>query len=459
MALTPFPVGKCNIIHMRSAYFSLLLISATLGNALAQSAPTLDVATDHEFYASDVKNNIYLESRIDLPDLSGKDRPILVHNIAFVLDRSGSMLGPRVESLRKAVSLAIGSLSERDIVSVVVFGSEIETLVEAKRRDQLDGIDGLLAQVEPSGGSALYDALNQGAAQVRRYATPSTLNHVILVTDGPSTKGPREADDFTHLVEAFSREGIGLSTVGIGEDFEEDLLANLARIGNGQFRFADKPESLIEVVPAEVALLCTAIAKDATLTLELSSVCSQIEAIGWTKATITDTTATYNFPYLYAGQNPRILTSVTTEARRSSYKLGTVRLSWKDVADGKPHEITRPLEIQLESDGESTRTSFNPEVARSMADAIVRQEMLEAIKQIDKGDFQRALRPLRRARSELYNLNYRLDDPKIAVKIRDLEGYLANVQTRGMNQLDRKILRSGLFNKFGIPTAEDSSDH
>jgi Ca-activated chloride channel family protein len=279
------------------------------------------------------------------------------------------------------------------------------------------------------------------------------------VTDGPSTKGPREADDFTHLVEAFSREGIGLSTVGIGEDFEEDLLANLARIGNGQFRFAAKPESLVEVVPAEVARLCTAIAKDATLTVECTSNCSKIESIGWIPATTTETTATYHFNYLYAGQNPRILTSITTGARLSSYRLGMVKLSWKDTADGQPHEIAKPLEIHLESSEQAVRTSKDPVVARSVANAIVRQGMQDAIQQIDKGDFKRALRPMRSAREELYTLNYKLDDPQIAAKISELESYLADVKARGMNQLDRKILRSGLFNKFGVPTPEDSSDH
>jgi len=459
MTVTRFAVGKRKIVFMRSALIYLFLFAATLGSAFAQSSPALDVFTEHGFYTSNVPNKIYIESRIDLPDTAGKDRPALVHNIAFVLDRSGSMLGPRIESLRKAVSVAIGSLSDRDIVSIVVFGSEVETLVEAKRRDQLTDIDAVLAQIEPSGGSALYDALNQGAAQLRRYAAPSMLNHLILVTDGPSTKGPQEVDDFIHLTEAFAREGIGLSTVGIGEDFEEDLLASLARKGNGLFRFANKPEALVEVVPAEVARLCTVIAKDATLTVECTPDCSKIESVGWVPASITSSTATYHFFYLYTGQNPRILTAVSAQPRLSSYQLGTVRLSWQDPVDRKPHEIIKPLEIHLESDERAVSTSRDPEVARSLADAIARQGMQDAIKQIDKGELRRAVRPLRHVLSDLYNLNYRLDDPQIATKISAFESYLAEIKARGINQVDRKILRSGLFNKFGIPTSDDSPEN
>ena len=444
---------------MRLALFSIFLIATSLGCAQAQSSPSLTVATDHGYYLPDLENDVYVESRIDLPALGGASQPITQRNIAFVLDRSGSMLGPRIEALRKAVSLAISSLSDRDTVSVVVFGSEVETLIEAKRRDQLAGFDALLAQIEPSGGSDLYDALNQGAAQLRRYATPSTHNQLILVTDGPATKGPRETDDFLRLCESFARENINLCTVGIGEDFNEDQLASMARSGNGQFRFAAKPESLVDIIPSEVARPSSIVAMDAVLTVECPSGATKIESYGWTPATLTEKKATYSFPHLYAGQSVRILTAISARARMFSYRLGTIRLTWKDAVDGQAHEIVKPLEIRLEADREAIRTSKDPEVCRNMGDAIVRQGLQDAIQQIDKGDLKRAQRKLRDAREELYSLNDQLDDAQISAKITELEKYLAEVKARGLNQLDRKVLRSGLFNRFGIPTTEDGSSH
>jgi hypothetical protein len=80
--------------------------------------------------------------------------------------------------------------------------------------------------------------------------------------------------------------------------------------------------------------------------------------------------------------------------------------------------------------------------------------MQRSIELIDKGDFKRALRALRHAQDDAQSLNDDLEDPQAKARIGQLETYLAEVQARGLNQLDRKILRSGLFNKFETPTEE-----
>ena len=80
--------------------------------------------------------------------------------------------------------------------------------------------------------------------------------------------------------------------------------------------------------------------------------------------------------------------------------------------------------------------------------------MQSPIEQLDKGDIPRALRELRRGRDKARYMNSDLEDEAIASRIQVLEAYLSDVQARGLNQLDRKILRSGLRNQFEIPTEE-----
>ncbi len=315
-----------------------------------------------------------------------------------------------------------------------------------------------MARIEPAGGSALYDALNQGAAQLRRYAATAAVNHLVLITDGPATKGPRERDDFLRLAELFAREGITLSTIGLGDEFEEDLLAALARTGNGRFRYAAQPAKLAEALQAELAPLRTPVAQDVVLRVEFGDDTREVDAAGWERAVVEERTATFRFPQLFAGQDLSVLAGASLGPQRSFANIATVRLAWKDVATGATHEATRKLSAYFESNSWVVRKSINRGVLRTAVGAVISEGMQRAIEQLDKGDFRRALRELRRARDEARTMNDDLADEVIAAKIQVLETYLAEVQARGLNQLDRKILRSGLYNQFETPTAEDKTD-
>ena len=449
---------SCTIRPMRIA-ISLLLFPLLFGAATrAQSEGLrLEAASDRTIYSRSANMPAYVEAKILVPTPSGPDTGS-VRNIALVLDRSGSMAGEPIQALRQAVSLALGTLAERDVVSIVLFGSEVETVLAAQRRDELGDLDVLLAKIEPAGGAALYDALNQGAAQLRRYAATATISHLVLVTDGPATKGPRERADFLRLAELLAREGFTLSTIGLGEEFQEDLLADLARTANGRFRFAAQPGDLPASLQSELARLRTPLARNVELSIEFGYGCEEIETAGWVPAVVEDRTITYRFPAVFVGQDVGVLAGARFSAYRDSSSLASVRLRWMDVATGESHELSRRLTVYVEADTWASRKSVNCGVIRAAVGAVISEGIQRAIAQLDKGDLTRALRELRRTRDKAQAMNYNLDDKDVAARIRILEAYLAEVRARGLNQLDRKVLRSGLNHQFEVPTAEASDE-
>lgn len=459
-AMTHCTGHSCTLHPMRISIY-LLLVAGLAVSARAESAPALvlEAATDRTIYPSDRNSPIYVEAKILAPVLPGVT-DTSVRNIAFVFDRSGSMAGEPIQALRQALMSALGMLAERDIVSIVLFGSEAETVVPAQRRDQVVDLEATLARIEPAGGSALYDAINQGAAQLRRYAASATINHLVLVTDGPATKGPRERDDFTRLAELFAREGISLSTIGLGEEFEEDLMVAMARSGNGRFRYAAQPDDLSGALQTELALLRIPVAREVVLCIEYGHGSEEVETSGWEQAEIDGQTATYRFPYVFAGQEVGVLAGASTRVpwNAASSSVAVVRLRWKDVATGAAQEAVRKLNVYFDADTPASQKSIDRGVMRAAVNAVISEGMQRSIEQLDKGDFRRALRELRRTRDRARDMNYELEDGPIAAKIQVLEAYLTEVRARGLNQLDRKILRSGLHNQFDIPTAEPKAD-
>jgi len=440
--------------------------AAPLPAPAAAGAITLEAETDHQFYRDGVGSEIYVLARLrtaapapagDRADLA----PVVpVRNIAFILDRSGSMDGERMQALQAAVAAALDALSARDVVSVVLFGSEVETLIEAQRSDQARDRFARLSPIEAAGGAALYDGLSQGAAQVRRFAGATTVNELILVTDGAATKGPRERDDFVRLVETFVREGTHVSTIGLGDEFDEDLLAALARSGGGRFHFADVPARLQDAILREVAPAQAVVATDAVVTIEYKPGFDGIRAHGARVATVGKSTVTWRLPQLAAGQELSLLASGELDSFRASgvqRDLIRVRLRWTDPATGESRELAQSLTVRFSPESRDLADGYNIRVYRAAVAAMIGEGMQDAIEQLDRGDFRRALRELRRVRSQARDANYTSADPEIAAMIAQLDAYIAEVQARGMNVLDRKVLRSGLFNQFETPAADEDA--
>ncbi len=439
------------------AFFAIRLVAAASIELEAEAA--------QRFYREGADNEIFVEARISTATHSepgvtpaapaGTSTPsVPLRNIVFVLDRSGSMDGDRINALREAVAGALGTLGERDIVSIVLFGSEVETVLEAQRVEQARAALAALSPFEAVGGAALYEGLSQGAAQGRRFADAGSINQLILVTDGPSTKGPREREDFVRLVESFVRDGLTVSTIGLGDEFEEDVLAEIARAGSGRFRFATSPEELDEMVRAEVAPARAIVARDAILTIEFRPVCDRVAAYGAPAARVHRNTVTARYPRLLEGQSLSVVASGELSAFATigiQRDLVRARLRWTDPVSGEPRELSQGITIRFSLDSRDVVETFNLRVYQAAAAALATEGLQDAIEKLDSGDPRRAVRELRRARAQLLDINNVPRDPQIATMAAQFDAYLAEVQVRGMSAVDRKILRSGLFNRFEMP--------
>jgi len=308
--------------------------------------------------------------------------------------------------------------------------------------------------VEAVGGAAAYDALNQAAAQLRRTARPDRRNHLVLLTDGPPTKGPREKQDFVRLADAFAAEGISISTIGVGPDFDEDVLAAIARQGKGTFRYLRDVSKLRDAVMAELRSAHSVVARSVEVKLEFARDARRIEPYGSVPHALADQTVTWRLPLVYAEEQRSLLASASVQLQRTRASVATLMLTWIDAASGREMTTSQKITVQLDGDDTAVRRSRNVDVLRSVAGAIVTEAMQEAIERIDKGDFRGALRRLKRARTEIDFMNYGHDDAEISRRVAQLDAYLNEVKTRGLNQLDRKVLRSGLDNQFESPSEE-----
>lgn len=188
-------------------------------------------------------------------------------NLAFVIDRSGSMSGEKIHLAKRAVEDALARLDDQDRFSVIAYDDVVEVVVESTaasaeaRRNAVDR----LRSVDARGSTDLGAGWLQGCDQVARHLDAEGVNRVLLLTDGLANRGITDPDELTrHATELRSR-GVATSTFGLGADFDEQLLESMATAGGGTFYYIAHAAQIADHISSEVGETLDVVARGAEL--------------------------------------------------------------------------------------------------------------------------------------------------------------------------------------------------
>jgi len=171
-----------------------------------------------------------------------KENPSL--GMILVIDRSGSMTGPKMEMSKEAAKEAVELLSPQDYVGVVAFDSEAFWVVPMQSAADKASVEDKIATIQAGGGTNISPGLEMAYEALS--SSPAKIKHVVLMTDGVSVPGP-----FYELTTKMSGDQITVSTVGVGSDADQNLLQQMAEWGNGRFYFTDNPQNIPQIFARE----------------------------------------------------------------------------------------------------------------------------------------------------------------------------------------------------------------
>jgi Ca-activated chloride channel family protein len=146
-------------------------------------------------------------------------------NFSLVLDRSGSMSGPKIKQLREAVRTMIDRLEPTDTVSVIVFNAHTDVLIPATTPHNKPALAERVGKLEAGGGTTMAPAMGAGLAEIAKNLSPSVASRLIVLTDGQTTGEGACRDQADRVAAA----GVPLIALGLGSDWNEDLLLDLAQ--------------------------------------------------------------------------------------------------------------------------------------------------------------------------------------------------------------------------------------
>ena len=184
------------------------------------------------------------------PDIQAQQRESISKNVVFVVDRSGSMTGRKIDQAKEALRFVINNLNDGDLFNVVVYDSEIETFAPELQRHNKSSRDKALGFVESifAGGSTNIDgALNAALDMLQDDETP---NYVVFLTDGIPTVGETNVARIVDKAAKANSVRARVCCFGMGYDVNSLLLDKLARTGYGQSVYV-RPDEDIEAKVAE----------------------------------------------------------------------------------------------------------------------------------------------------------------------------------------------------------------
>ncbi len=174
--------------------------------------------------------------------------------ISFALDHSGSMAGRKMELARSAVRAALGRLRPEDRFAITAFASRVSTLTESVNATPtaIASAQEQLAELEAHGSTALHGGWERACEELVPGAGARRLGRCLLITDGEANVGRRVPEDLAAEAGRMRRRGVATSALGIGAQFNEELLAAMAREGGGQFMHVPSVAALAEALTQEI---------------------------------------------------------------------------------------------------------------------------------------------------------------------------------------------------------------
>src|SRR6201988_5457481 len=162
------------------------------------------------------------------------------------------MEGEKMIRAREAAMFCVDQMLATDRLSVVTFDDRIEVLFPSELVTNKQAMKDLISRVTARNSTALHEAWVRGGLTVSEYLLDQGINRVVLITDGLANVGVTKTDEIVTQAQGLFQRGVSTSTIGIGADFNEDLLMPMAQSGGGNAWHVVEPHDIEEIFKFEL---------------------------------------------------------------------------------------------------------------------------------------------------------------------------------------------------------------
>ena len=330
-------------------------------------------------------------------------------NLSLVLDKSGSMSGQKIQNLREAAKLVVDRLGPQDTISIVAFSDRKYLIAESQPVTDRADLQKKIDRIRDGGGTAISGGMGQGLAELDKALAPDRVSRMLLLTDGQTFGDEKQC---LKLGEKAGTSGIVVNALGLGDDWNEDLLDDIAEASGGVADFIDSPDKIVAFFEQAVKSMQDTVVQNAQLVLRLASgvtprqvwqVLPMISNLGYRP--LSDRDVQVGLGELEKGQPRSLLVELLISPRPAgSYRVAQAEISY-DVPGLKLIGEKVKTDIMLDFSADAVQAKqYDAEVMNIVEKVTAFKLQTRALEEAKMGNVAGASQKLRAAATRLLEM-------------------------------------------------------
>ncbi len=410
-------------------------------------------------FTSTLDNNYYYDNNsvylyIDLEADKTEERSRTPMNISIVIDRSGSMGEKnKLEYVKKAVDYLIDEAGSDDYISVVTYDDYVDVLQKSQViRDKYELRDKIYS-LQPGGFTNLSEGMFEGYDQVNRSYMRGYVNKVFLLSDGLANRGITDRFKLANMVKEKNRkDGITISTFGVGNEFNENLMTDIADYGRGNYYYIKNSSDIPEIFATELKGMRNLVGQNTKMKVRFPGENLRVSKVFGYPYEVEGDQVIVDFKDVFSGQKKSVLIKFDITKKTGRKFEFENELTYEDVTSDFRLVTERNVNnIEQTSSLEKFNSNKNETVVQNISMFEANELMEEALRKADNGDYNSAKQILSGAQNymdeQMKSVN---PSPEMKRQSENLEKYskdLESIDTKSEEE-KKEVQKSGKYDNY-----------
>jgi Ca-activated chloride channel family protein len=367
-------------------------------------------------------------------------------NLSLVLDKSGSMQGKKIQNLREAAKLVVDRLGAQDTISIVAFSDRKYLIAGSQSVADKEALKKKIDRIRDGGGTAISGGMSQGLAELDKTLAPDRVSRMLLLTDGQTFGDEKQCKK---LGKQAGDRGIIVNALGLGDDWNEDLLDDIAEASGGVADFIDSPDKIVAVFEQAVQSMQDTVVQNAQMVLRLANgvtprqvwqVLPMISNLGYRP--LSDRDVQVSLGEMEKGQSRSLLVELLIGPRPAGrYRIAQTEISY-DVPGLKlvGGKVRSDILLDVTADAIQAK-QYDPEVMNIVEKVTAFKLQTRALEEAKMGNIAGASQKLRAAATRLLDMGEKDLAESALEEAKNLEksGQMSSHGTKKLRYETRKL--------------------
>jgi len=413
---------------------------------------TFSASLDNRYYYNN--KDVYLNLDVKATEVPGisKRTPL---NISVVIDKSGSMASKnKLDYVKKAVEYIIDELGYNDYIPIVTYDDYVKVVYSSSLVEDKTLLKSEIRKILSGGFTNLSGGMSEGFNQVEKAVRRGYVNRVLLLSDGLANRGITDRHELTRIVKDKSNyNGITISTFGVGNDFNENLMADLAVYGNGNYYYIKNSVDIPEIFANELRDVRILTAQDTKIKVKFPSDYLSVKNVFGYHYEVIGDEIFIDMKDVFSGQKKTVLIKFNVDRKINSRQEFESVLTYEDARD----DLRKVEEREFcYINPVYTAKEFEEGVAVTVKQNVVRQEandiMEQALKDADNGNYAEAKDKIKKGKEYMNEQSNTLpQSPEMTEQYNNMDKYekdLENADTKS-DEERKEMQKTGKYENYG----------